>query len=105
MGYGMDELDDGHDAYDALDAFDEERREQEAAKKRSNKLISQQIKNEVSRQLSIRTTIGTGRVADDPRGKTVERTCRCKSKFMARQADINRGWAKSCSKSCAAKYK
>ena len=51
------------------------------------------------------TKIGSARVADDPRGKTVERTCRCKSKFMARQADINRGWAKSCSKSCAAKYK
>ena len=34
--------------------------------------------------------------------KTIERTCRCGNKFKARVADIKRGWAKSCSKSCAA---
>lgn len=33
----------------------------------------------------------------------VERTCKCGTKFLAREADIARGWAKSCSKSCAAK--
>ena len=33
----------------------------------------------------------------------VERKCRCGTKFMAREADVKRGWAKSCSKSCAAK--
>jgi len=51
------------------------------------------------------TSVGPLRVANDVRGKTVERTCKCNSKFMARQADINRGWAKSCSKSCAARFK
>lgn len=32
----------------------------------------------------------------------IERTCRCGNKFMARTADVKRGWGKSCSKSCAA---
>ena len=37
------------------------------------------------------------------RGKQVERTCKtCKVKFMAREADVKRGWAKFCSKSCKA---
>lgn len=35
--------------------------------------------------------------------KMIERTCECcKTKFLARQADVNRGWAKFCSKSCKA---
>lgn len=34
--------------------------------------------------------------------KMVEVTCRCGEKFQARVADRARGWAKSCSKSCAA---
>jgi hypothetical protein len=35
---------------------------------------------------------------------TVQRKCRvCGIAFAARQADIDRGWAKHCSKSCAAK--
>jgi hypothetical protein len=33
---------------------------------------------------------------------TVERICACGAKYTARLADIKRGWAKSCSKSCAA---
>ena len=36
----------------------------------------------------------------------VERTCKwrkCKAKFMAREADVKRGWAKFCSKFCKAK--
>ncbi len=35
--------------------------------------------------------------------KTVQRTCACGTVFTAREADVKRGWAKSCSKSCAAK--
>lgn len=31
-----------------------------------------------------------------------EQTCGCGKKFMARTADVKRGWGKSCSKSCAA---
>lgn len=35
---------------------------------------------------------------------TVERKCQCcKVKFMAKSADVKRGWAKFCSKSCKAK--
>ena len=33
----------------------------------------------------------------------IEKRCSCGKKYMAREADIKRGWAKSCSKSCAAK--
>lgn len=36
---------------------------------------------------------------------TVERSCqnrRCRKKFTARSADVARGWAKFCSKSCKA---
>lgn len=31
----------------------------------------------------------------------VERKCHCGIKFIAKLSDIKRGWAKSCSKSCA----
>ena len=32
----------------------------------------------------------------------IERTCHCGKKYKAREADLKRGWARSCSKSCAA---
>ena len=33
----------------------------------------------------------------------ITRTCQCcKKRFEARQADVDRGWAKYCSKSCKA---
>jgi hypothetical protein len=32
----------------------------------------------------------------------VTRICACGKEFQAKKADIARGWAKSCSKSCAA---
>lgn len=37
-----------------------------------------------------------------PRGQTGKFVCRCGATFEARLADRARGWAKSCSKSCAA---
>lgn len=38
------------------------------------------------------------------RGKTIECKCAvCGEKFIARVVDRKRGWAKCCSKSCAAK--
>lgn len=37
------------------------------------------------------------------RGAKVEKKCvTCGKNFIARVADVKRGWAKSCSKSCAA---
>lgn len=37
------------------------------------------------------------------RGKTVQRKCMCcKEVFIAREADVKRGWARFCSKSCKA---
>jgi hypothetical protein len=39
-------------------------------------------------------------------GKTIEVTCKCcPDKFIARAADRKRGWARFCSKSCAAFWK
>lgn len=38
-----------------------------------------------------------------PRGKMVDQTCACGKVFQARAADVKRGWAKSCSKTCAAR--
>lgn len=36
---------------------------------------------------------------------TVNRKClHCKDRFIARTADVKRGWAKFCSKSCKAKH-
>lgn len=32
----------------------------------------------------------------------VTRTCHCGKTFTAKKADVKRGWAKCCSKSCAA---
>lgn len=37
------------------------------------------------------------------RGQTVEVRCACGVTFTARVADRKRGWARSCSKSCAAR--
>lgn len=34
--------------------------------------------------------------------KTIQQTCKCGVKYFAREADIKRGWGKSCSKRCAA---
>lgn len=43
-------------------------------------------------------------MATAPRGTKVTRTCKyCKAPFVARLADVKRGWAKFCSKSCKAK--
>lgn len=37
-----------------------------------------------------------------PQPRMVERTCAgCGKPFQARQADVNRGWGKHCSKACA----
>ena len=41
-------------------------------------------------------------MATAQRGKKVKCVCACGVEFLAREADIKRGWAKSCGKSCAA---
>jgi len=67
------------------------------------KSFSNAVKLEVARQLKamqIKTT------SQKPRGLMAQYTCvSCGDKFTARVADRKRGWAKSCSKSCAAKHK
>lgn len=40
-----------------------------------------------------------------PQPRMVDRTCKwCKGPFKARAADVKRGWAKFCSKSCKASH-
>lgn len=40
------------------------------------------------------------------RGRKVNKTCPvCKSTFKARIADLKRGWARTCSKSCAGRHR
>ena len=46
----------------------------------------------------IKRDIGTS----NPRGTTDTMKCHCGIEYEARIADLNRGWAYSCSKSCAA---
>lgn len=36
------------------------------------------------------------------RGTTVTMICHCKQEYQAREADLKRGWGKTCSKRCAA---
>lgn len=38
-----------------------------------------------------------------PMPRMVERECACGCKFKARAVDVARGWADSCSKSCASR--
>ena len=43
------------------------------------------------------------RASRKPRGKIVDRQCKeCNASFAAREADVKRGWAMFCSKSCKA---
>ena len=59
-------------------------------------------KDEVSNMqvfLSNKNT-GHGRSA-----KCVNRTCKCGKEFIARLADVKRGWGNSCSKRCAALFR
>lgn len=42
------------------------------------------------------------RHASPIRGTTAEMVCHCGAPYLAREADLSRGWALSCSKSCAA---
>lgn len=37
-----------------------------------------------------------------PRGNMIEMLCHCGNNYTAREADLKRGWALSCSKRCAA---
>ena len=41
-----------------------------------------------------------------PKSQLIERSCKwCGKLFMAKRADVKRGWAKCCSKSCSASFR
>lgn len=43
-----------------------------------------------------------GDIKQEVRGSKAKMVCHCGGVYLAREADIARGWAKSCSKRCAA---
>lgn len=49
-----------------------------------------------------KSTIENVKSKFEPRGVKQQMKCHCGNVYSARKADIKRGWAKSCSKSCAA---
>lgn len=80
------------------DGADEHFRDWKFQQRHRAKSFKDAVRREVARQLN--------RQPQAPRGKTVECVCvSCGGKFTAREADRKRGWAKSCSKSCAATHK
>ena len=80
------------------DGAEEHYREWKFEQRQKAKSFMDAVRREVARQLKAAQYV--------PRGKMVEVVCiSCGSKFMAREADRKRGWAKSCSKSCAATHK
>lgn len=96
MGDEADYLESQCDGGAARDMAIWEREQREAARRKRAAL-----KAEVARQLK-----AAGIVPQPPRGKMVDCVCvSCQTPFKAREADRKRGWAKSCSKSCAAKNK
>jgi hypothetical protein len=70
----------------------------------NNRSFKSAVKREVEKQLSRH---GIKPKVFRPRGKMVDRICECGCgwKFQAREADVNRGWGRFASKSCAAKFK
>ena len=79
----------------------EHMRDAERERKAKARYRRMALRAEVARQLK-----AAGIVPTPPRGKMVECNCiNCGKPFQAREADRKRGWAKSCSKACAAKWK
>jgi len=48
-----------------------------------------------------KSTIDNIKSKFEPRGVKQQMKCHCGSTYLARKTDLKRGWAKSCSKSCA----
>ena len=88
----------GHDA--EIDAF---YRERQFYQRQKDKAFKAAVQAEVAKQLK---RSGVEKKHYQPRGKTVQCKCLdCGNEFTARVADRKRGWAKCCSKSCAASLK
>jgi hypothetical protein len=68
-------------------------------------IFNAKVKAEVKKQLK-NTTPNFLKVSIENRfplrGKTQTMKCHCSNLYEARKADLSRGWALSCSKSCAA---
>lgn len=59
------------------------------------------LNNELSSR-SASISVKKEKKSQNVRGSKVLLRCHCGSEYRVRQADLNRGWGKSCSKSCAA---
>lgn len=61
------------------------------------------LENELERRpQSAPKTVKATAPKQKPRGTTVQMICFCGNEYSARKADLDRGWALTCSKSCAA---
>ena len=101
MSYYSD-LDD--DLGSALEA-ERDCREYERERKWKQDNFNSKVKAEVTRQLKSSTLNIVKQGIENrfpPRGETQTMKCHCGNLYEARKADLKRGWALSCSKSCAA---
>ncbi|MGL5284113.1 MAG: hypothetical protein ACRC8W_20620 [Plesiomonas shigelloides] len=102
MGYGMDEYEGGLN-------FDDDEIEYRTERSRALRVHAKPRKYEntsktkccckCSKKLTEIKEINNSKKSS--RGLKIEMQCHCGEKYMARVADLNRGWARSCSKRCA----
>ena len=100
MSYYSD-LDDDLGSYEEAERDLEEIRENERWKE---SIFNAKVKAEVKKQIKNTTPNFLKSTLENrfpPRGKTQTMKCHCKNLYEARTADLKRGWAMSCSKSCA----
>ena len=84
-----------------------ERRKQQSEDARIRQEVKKQLKaHGITQPVKSRVFKNGKEIANKTsvRGAKVEVSCKCcRSKFLARVADVNRGWGKFCSKSCKAR--
>lgn len=77
---------------------DEEEKWQDWIDAFETELESRKLKQKLVQQSIVSST----KPVAPTRGAKVTMVCHCNKEYQARLADVNRGWALSCSKSCAA---
>ncbi|MGL5488839.1 MAG: hypothetical protein ACRDC6_21500 [Shewanella sp.] len=73
--------------------------DQERHNDKLHEQYKQRLKNKNNRSSVSAKKIESSK--SNSRGAKIEMQCHCGEKYMARVADLNRGWARSCSKRCA----
>lgn len=63
------------------------------------------FEDELARRVDVPAKTKTARNPQPVRGAKAQMVCHCGKHYDAREADLNRGWGLSCSKSCSASRK